>query len=41
MTQYKTICNGSNCCEVMVSEDGIETILSCTSTSIPNSRMSC
>ena len=31
MSYSKTVCNGNTCCQIMVDENGIETILSCTS----------
>jgi hypothetical protein len=40
MTYVKNVCNGGNCCEVMVDcESGVETVLSCT-TVWPNQRIS-
>ena len=38
MVTYKTVCNGNQCCQVMVDDNGIETILSCTA-NWPNTRM--
>ncbi len=38
MTIYKTVCNGNSCCQVSVDDNGIETILSCTS-NWPSSRV--
>lgn len=41
MVTYKTVCNGKECCQVMIDESGIETILSCTGGLLPNYRQSC